>query len=154
MEERVSSKDKVPGSSPGGVTTKFKRLKMSIISILLLIWELPQIILARLLTKNDDIFIHNVDGVKIYKTKRIDGLSLSDRIFLNVDCYEGTWLIKHEFGHVIQSRILGWLYIPIIVIPSYIWYQCSKLNNLPDWLATYKYYQFYTEWWANQLIAS
>ena len=66
----------------------------------------------------------------------------------------GTWLIKHEFGHVIQSRILGWLYIPIIVIPSYIWYQCSKLNNLPDWLATYKYYQFYTEWWANQLIAS
>ena len=126
---------------------------MNIVSILLLIWELPQLLLARLVTKKEDRLVHTVDGVQIYKTKRIDGLSLGDRIFINPECYEGTWLVKHEFGHVIQSRILGWLYIPVIVIPSYLWYLANTLNKRqPQWLATYNYYQFYTEFWANWLV--
>lgn len=128
------------------------KIKMSFISIILLIWELPQIVLARLVTRKDDKLAHTVDGVQIYKTKRIEGLSLGDRIFVDTNCYDGTWLIKHEFGHVIQSRILGWLYIPIIVIPSYLWYQFNRLSNQPEWLAVYKYHQFYTERWANWLV--
>lgn len=128
---------------------------MSITSILLLIWELPQILLARLFTSKHDELVHTVDGVQIYLTTKIEGLSLGDRIFVNPYTYEGTWLVKHEFGHVIQSRILGWLYIPLIVIPSYLWYLHTRIyknSDIPESQLVFNYYQFYTERWANWLV--
>lgn len=120
--------------------------------ILLTIHQLPQIILSRLVTHDDDVLIHKVGGVSIYKTKHIEGLSLGDRIFVSDDAPEGTWLVKHEFGHVIQSRVLGWLYIPIIVIPSYLWYKFFErfCKNEP----VESYYFFFTEYWANKLVWS
>ena len=56
----------------------------------------------------------------------------------------------HEYGHTIQSVLLGPLFLPVIGLPSLLW------ANLPA-CARYRrnrgisYYSFYTEAWANRL---
>lgn len=130
---------------------------MSLISVLLMLWELPQIIVGRLVSKKIGKHVHTVDGVRIFVTDKFDGMSLGDTIFVNPNCSEGTWLVKHEFGHVKQSRYLGWLYLPLIFVPSYLWNKLigviAKANVVEDWRLTYIYHQFYIEWWANWLVA-
>ena len=58
-------------------------------------------------------------------------------------------LIRHEYGHTIQSLILGPLYLPIVGIPSLIWsvYYRRKCRRFP----ALQYYSFYTERWADRL---
>lgn len=57
-------------------------------------------------------------------------------------------LLVHEYGHTIQSLILGPLYLIIIGLPSMIWakttYFSKKDIRIP-------YSNFYTESWANHL---
>ncbi len=58
----------------------------------------------------------------------------------------------HEFGHSVQSLILGPLFLPVMGIPSFLW--C----NLPIFRRMRKekgisYYAFYPESTANQLGA-
>lgn len=57
-------------------------------------------------------------------------------------------LLVHEYGHTIQSAILGPLYLIIIGIPSTIWgfafERKRKIEQIP-------YGLFFTERWANQL---
>ena len=121
--------------------------------IFLILWQLPQFLLGRYLSKKS-LPVHKIKGVKIYLTNNIDGISLANTIMFNYLALEGTWLIKHEYGHVIQSRMLGWLYVPIILIPSYIWYRyverISKIKGSEWGLSVY--YKFYTESWANKLV--
>ena len=54
--------------------------------------------------------------------------------------------VRHEFGHVLQSRMLGPLYLMVIGLPSLLW------AWLGDRIAPGKsYYWFYTERWADRL---
>lgn len=59
-------------------------------------------------------------------------------------------ILVHEYGHTVQSVILGALYLPVIALPSLIW--CG----LP-FFARYRkeksvsYYSFYPEKWADYL---
>lgn len=63
--------------------------------------------------------------------------------------------IKHEYGHQLQSYILGPLYILVIGLPSGLWCwfiqdwvnKIRKKKNKPE----LDYYWFYTESWANKL---
>ena len=55
-------------------------------------------------------------------------------------------LIFHELGHSKQSLILGWLYLPVIAIPSVCWFWCHRWFHIKR-----SYYWFYTERWANKL---
>lgn len=124
---------------------------------LLIIHQLPQILLAKHIIKRHSCrYLHKVDGVNVYEVKNIDGMSLGDTILVNPDAYEGTWLVKHEFGHVVQSRILGWLYLPFIFVPSFLWYKfLSWLEKKLNWDEGYSckiYYKFYTEYWANKTV--
>jgi len=59
-------------------------------------------------------------------------------------------LLVHEYGHTIQSLILGPLYLPVMGIPSTLW------GFLPACNAKRKkeqisYFRFFTERWANAL---
>ena len=58
--------------------------------------------------------------------------------------------LVHEFGHSIQSCILGPFYLLIIGIPSFLW---ANIPILAKWRATGKvpYSAFYPEKWANYL---
>ena len=58
--------------------------------------------------------------------------------------------VRHEYGHTLQSIILGPLFLPVIGLPSLLW--CG----LPCFIKYRKkkgvsYYHFYTERWANKL---
>lgn len=57
-------------------------------------------------------------------------------------------LVLHEYGHTIQSYMLGPLWIFIIGIPSLIWagfFESYRIKN------NVSYYSFYPEKWANKL---
>ncbi len=57
-------------------------------------------------------------------------------------------LLVHEYGHTIQSLMLGPLYLPVIGIPSTLWgflgAERRRKQQIP-------YGAFFTESWANRL---
>lgn len=59
-------------------------------------------------------------------------------------------VLVHEYGHTVQSLILGPLFLPVIALPSLLW---AGLPSAQRWRRKHKfsYYQFYTENWANRL---
>lgn len=115
---------------------------------LLFIWQFPQIILGLLLS-----FVFKCSTTLDYKFTMVrvcpkfrGGLSLGPIIFVRrYPNNQETWnTVKHEFGHSLQSRYLGPLYLIIIGLPSLIWaaIHTAKMGS---------YYSFYTEKWADKL---
>ena len=119
-------------------------------------YELPQTLLGYILTK---IYSKELLEVKEYNSARVHiynrypgGISLGRYILVQ----DTSWFpeyqkrtIKHEYGHCVQSKYLGWLYLPVVGI-------CSGLNALiykwkikKGWLSSY--YDYWTEMWADKL---
>ena len=122
-------------------------------SSLLWLWQLPQnlcgIIYRSISIDNRICVIENDDsrsvGAKVYLQKAKGGVSLGKYIFINQDYTDKEIVIKHECGHVKQSKILGPLYLLVIGIPSILH---AWLNNYIGccWKnGKYNYYHFYTE---------
>lgn len=89
-----------------------------------------------------DAYVTHVPG-------RWGGISLSRFIFMD-DAYFRSSMVKHEYGHTLQSKRLLLLYLPIIGLPSLVWnrlFQNYRIRNQKS------YYAFYTESWANHLGA-
>jgi hypothetical protein len=84
------------------------------------------------------------------KTKKIrGGISLGMFIFSG-DYGKSEWnsaLEKHEYGHVLQSFRLGWLYLLVVGLPSVLWAWLYTLKLS----AYFSYSWFYTESWADRL---
>ena len=59
-------------------------------------------------------------------------------------------VLVHEYGHSVQSLILGPLFLPVVGIPSFLW---AGLRVCQNYRARRKksYYSFYPERWANAL---
>ena len=59
-------------------------------------------------------------------------------------------LLVHEYGHTLQSLILGPLYLLVMGIPSTLWGFLPSLNRKrkADGIS---YFSFFTEKWANYL---
>ncbi len=59
-------------------------------------------------------------------------------------------LLVHEYGHTIQSLILGPLYLIVIGIPSTLWgfLPCFNKKRHGEQIS---YFSFFTERWANYL---
>lgn len=115
--------------------------------VLLYIWQLPQNILGLLFL----LFIKGeerktTDNITFYYCKNFrGGISLGKYIILN-SCNKTT--VRHEYGHCIQSKMLGWLYLIVIGLPSLIHAGIHKYNCSPS----KSYYHFYTEKWADKLM--
>lgn len=90
--------------------------------------------------KYRDAYVTHVSG-------RWGAISLSRYIFAD-DQYFKSDMIKHEYGHTIQSKKLLILYLPVIGIPSLIWNRLFRGYRLRR---NKSYYSFYTESWANEL---
>ena len=129
-------------------------------SSLIWLWQLPQnlcgIIYRSISEDNRICVIENNDsrsvGAKVYLQRANGGISLGKYIFINQDYIDEEIVIKHECGHVKQSKILGPLYLLVIGIPSILH---AWLNNYIGccWKnGEYNYYHFYTEKWANKLM--
>lgn len=79
---------------------------------------------------------------------RVGSVSLGTYIFLCPPHWYNKEVLRHEKGHTKQSYILGWLYVPIILIPSLIWCGCFEKYREKHNIS---YYAFYTEKWADKL---
>lgn len=119
----------------------------SIKNILLYIWQLPQHIVGLLIL----LFIkgeakHKFNGITYYFYDPFPGgISLGNYMILGSQFSQ---TIKHEYGHTLQSRMLGPLYLFVIGIPSIIW---AGLYGSVIKETHNGYYKFYTEKWADKL---
>jgi hypothetical protein len=74
-------------------------------------------------------------------------VSLSKYIFADDNHYMND-VVKHEYGHTLQSKRLLLLYLLVIGLPSIIWAGCFEKYRQQNGKS---YYWFYTEAWANKL---
>lgn len=130
--------------------------------ILLYIWELPQNIIGFIISrfaecKISDYVLNNGASFQVYFSKLNpatigEAVTLGEYIIVDTFYYD-EWnepildrTVNHEYGHVRQSRILGWFYLLIIGIPSFI-HALLHYKTCRD----KKYGHFYTERWADKL---
>ena len=84
----------------------------------------------------------------VTRWKLSSGLSLG--LFVFVGTYADQRLVVHEYGHCVQSILLGPLYLPLVVVPSIIWAglpACSRYRKNRN----VSYYAHPIEAWANRL---
>ena len=116
--------------------------------LLLWLWCLPQNLVGLIVkhvTKAEKRGNHYRFSIKF------GSVSLGEYIFLCPDHWRDITTLKHEHGHRVQSRILGWLYLPLIAIPSMLWalYYSKHYDELKE--EGISYYSFYTEKWADKI---
>ena len=120
-----------------------------VVTLLHCVWGLPQMLLGLVLflwEKTPETRIYRNAVVTVWDRK--GSLSLGQFIFLEQDSPD--FIVKHEYGHTIQSLILGPFYLPVIGIPSFLWANIRILGR--KWRSRRKsYFDFYTEKWANRL---
>lgn len=130
------------------------------IKVLRFIWELPQNIVGFLLSRgstSEQVKLNDKVVVKVYykdlhKKSKGEAVTLGEFIILDTIYKDNkyktacTKTTKHEFGHVLQSRMLGPLYLIVIGLFSFV-HACFFKGNGED------YYKFFTESWANKLSA-
>lgn len=115
--------------------------------VLRYIWELPQNLLGLLLRaiyKGEDTEYKDV--VVRRSLKMQGGISLGRYII--VSRFASKTTVMHEYGHCLQSRRLGWLYLLVIGLPSIIW---AGLYGSVVKSTKNGYYRWYTEKWADRL---
>lgn len=112
-------------------------------NILLYIWCLPQNLLGLLFL----LFIrgeekHRLCNVTFYYSKTFpSGISLGKYIILG---YKREKSVRHEYGHCLQSKILGPLYLLVVGLPSIMHAALCKCRG-------HSYYDFWCERWADKL---
>lgn len=74
--------------------------------------------------------------------------SVSLGMFIFLDNDKDETLAAHEYGHSIQSLILGVFYLFVIGIPSFCWAVFGSKYRTKH---NKTYYEFYTESWANKI---
>ena len=110
------------------------------IRILREIWQLPQHIIAYMIMVVNHKSIKqmvNKDGIRYYLVKHLSncGISLGNYIFLDADGNYDNIIVRHEYGHQIQSLIFGPLYLIVIGLPSIIGNIINRIK--------YKYFRKY-----------
>lgn len=124
------------------------------------IWQFPQNLVGFLLTRTYKIKSTrsiNSKWVDIYyKTFFRSGISLGDYIILDY-WYCGkacsSRMFAHEYGHSKQSLILGWLYLPLVGLPSIMSNVWDRLFH-KNWTREQRekwYHNRYPENWADRL---
>ena len=116
-------------------------------NILLWIWQFPQHIVGLLIL----LFIkgeskHKFDGITYYYYDPFPGgISLGNYMILGDKWSQS---IKHEYGHTLQSRMLGPLYLPTVGLCSITW---AGLYGSVIKETHNGYYKLLTEKWADKL---
>ncbi|MBR0373442.1 MAG: hypothetical protein IJH91_02805 [Mogibacterium sp.] len=90
-------------------------------------WGFPQTAVgAALYLLNHDKRHFNYHGACVTTWESIECVSLGKFIFIHE---RAPYLLPHEYGHSIQSLILGPLYFPLIGLPSAIWNRSPHLQR-------------------------
>lgn len=115
------------------------------------VWQLPQNLLGVLwknIKKNSIITeISNDDiesvGAKAFLVKARGAVTLGKYMFISQTYRDQGMTIKHECGHVKQSKMLGPLYLIVIGVPSILH---AWLNDYIGCDKKSGYFHFYTEY--------
>ena len=114
-----------------------------------MIWELPQNLIGAIfkrICKKHTVSEGVYKGKQLIKLKNVSwGLSLGKYIFVTE--YANAYLIKHEFGHCLQSEKLGWFYLLIVGVPSFFLAGLYSFRLIDR--ATYN--NSFPEKWADEL---
>ena len=124
------------------------------------VWQFPQNLVGFLLSRKYNYkSMRCVNGkwMPVYfKSLFRSGISLGDYIILDYwycgrECSRQA--VAHEYGHSRQSLILGWLYLPLVGLPSIIGNIWDRLfhKNWTDDQRNKWYYNRYPENWADKL---
>lgn len=141
-----------------------KILKKILLIIVNMTWCLPQNLLGfliylfalmtgNIISKHDYEFIKH-DGttrsISYFTWKHPTGcMSLGEFRFLcKMSINDVDYYLRHEYGHTLQSYILGPFYLIVIALPSILW--CSWLSNWKCFVDK-DYDWFYTEQWASNI---
>lgn len=123
--------------------------------VLLYIWQLPQNLVGLILLlfyKKEKVY-HKLNGRTFYYTPEMrSGISLGNYIIMNREDMEDG--MKHEYGHSVQSRYLGPLYLIVIGLPSIIWniFDSVIVDPIVGYKKSYEiYYSMPWESWADKL---
>lgn len=128
-------------------------MRKKILGILLFtpfaIWTLPQFIIGLALSfvwrthelKFDPSGYH----VTVCRTRFTFAFSLAQFVFAPTCCNDD--VLRHEIGHTMQSRYLGWIYLIVIGLPSFVLFCVKRAMKKDDrW-----YHSKFPESWANKL---
>ena len=115
--------------------------------IILYIWQLPQHLIALFFLIFSEKIEFNKSNVFYSCTVINSGLSLGNYIFLPNNAIYNDLLLKHEIGHSIQSKYLGWFYLIVIGMPSLANNIVSRFNKE----YAKNYYNKFPENWADKL---
>ena len=115
----------------------------------LFLWQLPQNLLGLLfwaVLRNRELGNVDFEGRWYHIVPSFPGgIALGNFVFIRRGFlrWENSW--KHELGHTKQSRMLGWLYLPVVGLPSLLWAWWWEPTR------GVSYYDFWTEKWADRL---
>ncbi len=92
--------------------------------------------------------IYGFNEAVITEWERRDSVALGMFVFFGHGRDENApRMLRHEYGHTVQSIILGPFFLPVIGLPSFLWaaglWKRKKTKG--------SYFDFYTESWADRL---
>lgn len=87
-------------------------------------------------------------GLFVFVSEKASHYMLDDRILSPAESKRG--VLVHEYGHCVQSLMLGPLYLLAVGLPSYAWANLPILRRMRREQAL-SYYSVYPENWANRL---
>lgn len=131
---------------------RVKNLFYAIFALIQWTWGLPQTLLGLFLLLRYRKCPHEYKGgaVVTYHDGAFGGVSLGMFVFVNGK-RPSAWLRDaevHEYGHCMQSLLLGPLFLLVIGIPSALWCGMGACERYRREHAV-SYYALYTESWAN-----
>ncbi len=138
-----------------------------IFEILLIIWQIPQLLIS-LIPLSIFFFTKKINRVEHYKSSFLLFINLNENV--GAFCYgkfifirdgmsakDQNEVSRHEYGHSIQSMILGPFYIFAVIVPSIFrfvkYYKMAlKAGSKNDYDNIWAdYYKGYPEDWADKL---
>ncbi len=128
-----------------------EKMKKVLFTLIQLSWGIVQSFIGFFLFLVYIRFPHSLyNGAVVTRWSRGGGVSLGLFVFAEkCDKEREKQLISHEYGHCVQSLILGPLYLLVIGLPSVTWatiFSRRRKKGVQE-----NYYKFYTEKWAERI---
>lgn len=128
-------------------------------TLLSLAWEAPQTLLGAAYLGveafRDRVVALELEDGRLLVESTGTGLSLGHVVFWTRE--HNRWQLLddsnrfHELGHTKQSRLLGWLYLPLVGVPSISRAAYALLYRELTGRIWTRYYEGYPEKWADRL---